>query len=359
MRRAGAALLIVGLVACGCGGSSTSQGEDGGGAQDAAFGDTALPGDAPAPADGAAPADAPVTGDGPAPADGPVQADAGGDTGTTVPDGGTYRNSLSVCWTDPTCNRAMSIGHGGAWDAINRPYDSNAAIINAYDIGMEGVKIDVRVTQDNVPVIAHSSPIQIYESLICGIQGLVIEESTAAQVTACLRAPSTTEHFQRLGDVLNYIRGKMVVQLCVKRSQDYQRTIDEIHALHAEDFAFIELGSPAEVQSILPTLTNANTIWFLVNVASDVAAVDTLLGIGNPRVFMYEFDPTVDVSSITPTKLHPAGIRSFTYDDAASPSVAALQAHFESGYDVVSAQNGPNNVQARKNVNTARGISPP
>jgi hypothetical protein len=211
-----------------------------------------------------------------------------------------------------------------------------------------------------VPVVAHSSPIQIYESLICGIQGLVIEDSTAAQVTACLRAPSTTEHFQRVDDVLNYIRGKMVVQLCVKRSQDYQRTIDLIHTLGAEDFAFIELGSAAELQTIIPTLTGASTVWYLVNVASNVADVATLINvINNPRAFMYEFDPGVDVSSLTPNTLHPAGIRSFTYDSAAAPSVATLQGHFESGYDVVSAQSGPNNVQARKNVNTARGISPP
>ncbi|MBI5481209.1 MAG: hypothetical protein HY906_20290, partial [Deltaproteobacteria bacterium] len=345
-----------GLVVGACGGSTPSQGSDSGAGQDAAPGDSASPGDGPVATDGPAQSDAPATGDGPAATDGPVQ----NDTGTIVPDGGTYRSSLGVCWTDPACNRAMSIGHGGAWDAVNAPYDSNAAIINAFNIGMEGVKIDVRVTSDNVPVIAHSSPIQIYESVLCGIQGLVIEDSTAAQVTACLRAPSLTEHFQRLDEVLNYIRGKMVVQLCVKRSVDYQRTIQEIHALGAEDFAFIELGSAAELQTIIPTLTGADTVWYLVNVGSNVADVDTLIDvIHNPRAFMFEFDPTVNVSSLTPNRLHPAGIRSFTYDSATPISVATIQGYFEHGYDVVSSQNGPNTVQARINVNTARGISPP
>ena len=354
MRAAGVALLVFGLAACG--GSSTSRGHDAGPQQDVAAGDTASPGDAPASADGPAQHDGAAQDDGPAATDGPGQVDsAPGADGSA-----TYRNSLGVCWTDATCQRAMSIGHGGAWDAVSTPYDSNAAIINAYNIGMEGVKVDVRVTSDNVPVISHSSPITYYESVICGLTGLVIEDSTAAQVTACLRFPSTTEHFQRLDDVLNYVRGKMVVQLCVKRSQDYQRTIDEIHALGAEDFAFIELGSAGELQTIIPTLSNADTVWYLVNVASNVADVDTLIDvINNPRAFMYEFDPGVNVSTLTPNRLHPAGVRSFTYDSTTGISVGTIQGHFEGGYDVVSANNGPNNVQARQNVNTARGISPP
>src|SRR5512133_2303519 len=80
-------------------------------------------------------------------------------------DGGTYRTSLGMCWTDATCPRVLALAHGGAWDATTRPYDSNAALAEAFADGDDGVKIDVRVTKDNVPVIAHSSPIEIYESL--------------------------------------------------------------------------------------------------------------------------------------------------------------------------------------------------
>lgn len=351
MRRAGLVIVMLGLAACG--GSSSSQGQDSGPPPDTAAGDTA-PGDALAPADRSQQ-------DGGPDQDGAPPDDAGSDGGPTdggVPDGATYRNSLGVCWTDAACQRVMAIGHGGAWDAVSRPYDSNAAISYAYDIGMEGVKIDVRVSSDDVPVVAHSSPIEIYESLLCS--GWKIEEKTAAQITGCLRFPSMSEKFQRVDEVLSYLRGKMVVQLCVKRSQDYQRTIDLIHALGAEDFAFIEVDSAAQMQTLIPTLTGAGTVWYLVNLGSNLADVDLLIDVvQNPRAFMYEFDPGIDVSTLTPSRLHPAGIRSFTYDSAAAPSVNLLQGHYESGYDVVSAQNGPNNVQARTNVNTARGISPP
>jgi hypothetical protein len=355
MRITGLALLIVSLAACG--GATSSQGHDAGLHDVVDLGDDQYLYQTDVGPQRDAQVDATAQDDGPPATDGPGQSDsANGDDG-----GSTYRNSLGICWTDATCQRALSIGHGGAWDALTAPYLSNAAIIKAFDIDMDGVKIDVRVTSDNVPVLAHSSPITVYESTDLACYNRNIEDMTAAQVIACRRVPSSLgQHFQRLDDVLNYIRGKMVVQLCVKRSQDYQRTIDEIHTLGAEDFAFIELGSAAELQTIIPGLTNAGTVWYLVNVASNVADVDTLIDvINNPRAFMYEFDPGVDVSSLTPNRLHPAGIRSFTYDSATPISTATIQGYFENGYDVVSAQNGPNNVQARKNVNTARGISPP
>ena len=302
------------------------------------------------PAD-AGPADAGPTDAGPVDA-GPTDA---GPTDAGPTDAGTWRTSLANCWTDVNCPRVMAVAHGGAWSA-SVPYDSNAALVAAYALGIDGVKIDVRVTADNVPVIAHSSPIELFESIDC--YNKKIENMTAAQVTACHRVPSTTEKFQRLDDVLNYLRGKMVVQLCVKRSVDYARTIAEVHALGAEDFAFLEISTP-ELQTLIPTITGSSTVWYLINVASTPAEVDTIIALNNPRAFMVEFDPTVQLGSIVSAKLHPAGKRSFTYDNAASPSVAQLKAHFDNGFEVVSAQNAANDVQARQAANQARGVSPP
>jgi len=271
--------------------------------------------------------------------------------------GGYVKGSLTGCWTDPACPRVFAVAHGGAWALTGPPYLSNGALAAAYALDADGVKIDVRVTKDNVPVIAHSSPIELYESLDCG--GKKIEEMTAAEVTKCHRLPSATETFQRLDDVLAYLKGKMVVELTVKSSQDFARTITEVHAQGAEDFAFIEL-STSELQNLIPTLPGSGTVYYVVNVASKLSEVDTLLGtIKNPRAFLYEFDPPVDVSTLTPTKLHPAGVRSFTYTDAAVPSQAELQALFQKGYDVVSSQNTPACVAARKAVNQSRGVSPP
>lgn len=282
-------------------------------------------------------------------------ADAGSDGGQDA-GGGTYRNSLSVCWTDPTCPRVFAIAHGGAWNVSGPPYDSNAAIAAAYADGCDGVKIDVRVTKDNVPIISHSSPIEYYESLDCG--GKKIEDMLAADVTKCHRFPSTTETFQRLDNVLDYLRGKMVVQLTVKLGTDYARTIQEVHTKNAEDFAFLEI-STSDLQNVIPTIAGADSVYYLIEIGN-LSEVDTLLDtVKNPRAFMYEFDPGVDVSSLTPNRLHPAGVRSFTYTSAAAPTEPQLQALFEGGFDVVSSQSAVNGVQARIVVNQSHGVSPP
>ena len=250
----------------------------------------------------------------------------------------------------------MAVAHGGAWDVTTMPYDSNAALVAAYAADDDGVKIDVRVTSDNVPVIAHSSPIEVYESVDCANKK--IEEMTAAEVTACHRFPSTTETFQRLDDVLGYLRGKMIVQLCVKLATDYARTIAEVHALHAEDFAFIEINAP-ELGPLIPTLPGSDSVYYLVNLASDLGPVDSLLALHNSRAFMFEIDPGVDLGTLVTAKLHPAGVRAFIYDSTASPSVALLKGHYDAGFDVVSSQGGAKGVQARVMVNTARGLTPP
>jgi len=181
---------------------------------------------------------------------------------------------------------------------------------------------------------------------------------TAAQVTACHRFPSSTETFQRLDDVLNYLHGKMTVQLCVKLASDFQRTIDEVRALHAEDFAYLEINA-GDVPSVVGPLTGSTSVWWLVNVASDLTQIDPLLAMHQPKLFMIEIDPGVDIATLPATTLHPAGVRAFIYDNAASPTVAQLKGHYDAGFDVVSSQSGPNGVAARTAVNTARGISPP
>lgn len=269
----------------------------------------------------------------------------------------TYRNSLSICWTDATCKRVMAVAHGGEWSALGNPYDSNAAIAAAYARGIEGVKIDVRVTRDNVPVIAHSSPIKIYESLDCANKK--IEDMTAAQVTACHRFPSGTETFQRLDSVLEYLRGKMVTELTVKRSTDYARTIEEVIARNAADFAFLEI-STSDLQNLIPKIKDSDRVYYLINVASNLSEIDVLLDtIKNPRAFMFEIDPGVAIGSLITTRLHPAGVRAFIYDSNGLIAPGQIKAYYDQGFDVVSSNQSANSVTARKQVNTARGITPP
>jgi Glycerophosphoryl diester phosphodiesterase family len=361
VRTAFLACLIVCATACGssedASGTHTASGGSGGTTNDASAGSGGNAGSSSGGTAGGGGTAGSVGGGGSAGVGGAAGAGGGSaGAGGTGGSSGTYKTSLKVCWSDPTCPRVLAVAHGGLWNYTSAPYDSDAALAAAYAGDVDGVKIDVRVTKDNVPVISHSSPITFYESLDC--YNRKIEEMTAAEVTSCHRFPSTTETFQRLDDVLKYLEGKMVVELTVKLSSDYARTISEVHAQSAEDFAFLEI-SPSELQNLIPTIAGADSIYYLINVASNVSEVDTLIALNNPHAFMYEFDPTVDVSTLTPTKLHPAGVRSFTYTDAAAPSVGELQALYQGGFDAVSSNAAANGVTARIAVNQANGVSPP
>lgn len=315
--------------------------------------DAPPPTDAPAAStgrDAASPVGSPDAGSG---------ADAGDPADGSGPDAGyakTYRNSLSVCWTDATCKRALSVAHGGEWTFSGNAYDSNAALAAAYANGADGVKIDARITKDNVAVVSHSSPLQLYESVDC--YNKKIEEMTAAEVTKCHRVTTPAETYQRLDEVLNALRGKLVVQVCVKLQVDTAKIAAAVLAAGAEDFAFLEI-STSDLQTLVPPIPSNNKLWYLINVSSNLAEVDTLLDtIKNPRAFMYEFEPNIAVSSLVTTRLHPAGIRSFTYDKDAS-TTPAIKALFDAGFDAVSTNANPSSVQARVQVNTARGVSPP
>ena len=269
----------------------------------------------------------------------------------------TYRNSLSVCWTDARCKRGMAVAHGGSWSVLGAPYDSNAALAAAYAQGADGVKIDVRVTKDNVPVIAHSSPIKLYESIDCANKK--IEDMTAAEVSKCHRVPSSTETFQRLDDVLEYLRGKMVAELTVKRSSDYARTIAEVLARRAEDFAYLEI-STAELRDQIPKISGSDRVYYLINVEDRLTEIDELVDtIKNPRAFMVEIDPGVRLGSVISARLHPAGVRAFIYDSNGLLSAAQVKAYFDQGFDVVSSNQVKNTVKGRQQVNTARGVTPP
>jgi glycerophosphoryl diester phosphodiesterase len=346
MRGAAIALVFLGLgsarVAVGC--SSPS---DGAGQTDPAAGTTGAPTDAGKAADSAGPSTA---------TDGATPPSAGDAAGTDAGFAKTYRNSLGVCWTDPTCKRALSVAHGGEWTFNGNAYDSNAAIAAAYAHGADAIKIDGRISKDGVVIVAHSSPFAVYESVDC--YNKKIEEMTAAQATSCHRVTPPSETYQRLDDVLNAVRGKLVVQICVKLQSDTAGIAAAVLAAGAEDFAFLEI-STSDLQTLVPPIPNGNKLWYLINVSTDLPAVDTLLDtIKNPRAFMYEFEPNMAVDTLVTTRLHPAGIRSFTYDKNAS-TTPAIKALFDAKFDVVSTNANVASVAARVQVNTAQSITPP
>ncbi|MGZ3427208.1 MAG: glycerophosphodiester phosphodiesterase family protein [Polyangia bacterium] len=273
-----------------------------------------------------------------------------------------FNNSLGVCWTDASCTRAMIVSHGGDWD-VKAPYDSHTALVRAVQRGADGIKADLRVTADNVAVITHSSPFQIYESTDCN--GQYVEQMTAAQVTACHMLGSKTETFQRVDSLLRWAHGRTVVMLDVKVPTDLPRAIETAIENDAQDDLFLEV----HVEDYLQYVVGApgwEQIHYLVWLSNGPSDADALLAAGHrAQAFMYEMDPTYPTYDATmmktfiTDKLHPAGVRAFSSSDKDNPTVENHQALFDEGLDVVMTYNLTNALQVRQAVNAARGVSPP
>jgi hypothetical protein len=111
--------------------------------------------------------------------------------------------------------------------------------------------------------------------------------------------------------------------------------------------------------SAIPALAGADQVYYVVDVGTTLADVDTILGFHDSRVIMIEIDPSVHLDTLAATKLHPAGVRAFTYDDSSTATAQSLKALFDEGFDVVSSNLTAPDVQARIQVNQARGVIPP
>ena len=215
--------------------------------------------------------------------------------------------------------------------------------------------------RDNVAVVAHSSPILIYESPECA--GKKIELMTAAEVTGCHLLGSKTETYQRVDDLLTWARGRTVVMLDVKSSPDFPRAIETAIAAGAEDDLFLEVTT-GDFNKIVVGAPGWERIHYLLRLDSP-ADIDGLIAEKHSQAFMYEMDPTypdtdaVKMKMLIETKLHPAGIRSFTSTDTKSPTVANHQMLFDEGVDVVMSYDLTNGLAVRMGVNQMRGISPP
>lgn len=156
----------------------------------------------------------------------------------------------------------MTIVHGGDWN-LTTPYDSKPSFEKAFDEGADAVKGDFRVSSDNIGMVMHSSPIEIYESFDCFHKK--VEEQTAAENAAC-HMLNTTNTFQPVPDMLKWSNGKVNFMFCVKESTDIPRAITTLIENDATHRAFLEIG----VSDMLNT-ASANTegwveVYFIIEV---------------------------------------------------------------------------------------------
>jgi hypothetical protein len=239
-----------------------------------------------------------------------------------------WRQSMQNCWTNVTCDRALIISHGGQWN-LSSPYDSLPAFETAFLSGSDSVKGDFRVSKDNIGMVMHSSPIEIYESIPCA--GKRVEDLSAAELEKCTMA-LTNYTFISVPTLLAWAAEKVIVMLCVKESTDIARAISTLIENNATDRAFLEVHV-SDLVSLVPTLPGWEQVYFLADAdsASDVDA--TLSAPTLSRIFTFEFEPDLYASqNWTATidhVLHPAGMRSLTATTKFDPSIAEQEKLFQ------------------------------
>jgi len=271
-----------------------------------------------------------------------------------------WRASLSNCWTNVTCNRALIVSHGGDW-GVEYPYDSLPAFNLAYTEGSDAVKGDFRVSSDNFGVVMHSSPIQWYESPTCW--GKRVENMTAAECTSCTMA-LTSYTFISVPELLKWSHQKVIVMLCVKRSEDIARAISTLIENGATDRAFLEVR--VRDLPIVANVSGWDKVYYLAEGGS-AADIDKILSKDYawllPRIFTFEYDPSyqswgIDIGKSI-VRLHGKGIRTFTATSQWWPSVASQEKLWDDGFDVVYTYGTQNGIIARTNIDKKRGVIPP
>jgi glycerophosphoryl diester phosphodiesterase len=285
------------------------------------------------------------------------------DTGASDAGPQAHRRSLSVCWTDPTCHRALVVAHGGDWNLSDAPFDSREAFVRAYQLGADGIETDVRVSADGVPVLIHSSPIEYYESLACG--GQRVEEMTADALTACALVPSSAgQTIQRLDEALAWARGKIILELDVKEARDLARTIAVVVENAATDFAFVMVSS-GELAQEVPASPGWEQLHYMLNLGS-VSEIQAQAASATTRhVFLFEIERSYPgeadeaaVAALLHDVMIPAGVKGFTSSDKNLATVDNHLQVFAQGFDVVLSYNPSNGVAAAQQENQRRGYVP-
>ncbi|MCC7381937.1 MAG: glycerophosphodiester phosphodiesterase family protein [Deltaproteobacteria bacterium] len=270
--------------------------------------------------------------------------------------GATAKTSMSVCWTNPACRRALIVSHGGDWNASN-PYLSRAAFNRAAECGAHGVETPVRLTRDGVPVLAHSSPIEIWESLQCA--GKRIEQMTASEVTSCRLFPSFNQKFQRLDSALDWANGRVILELDPKVSGEVPAILAWVIRRGAIDRAFF-LINPDELP-LLRSVPGWEGAHYMLRVR-DPSHLYTEIQSRTPGVFMVQMDrefaglTRADVASLIANQVHPSGLKALSESAQPTASVNNHLSIFRQGFDVILSYGCANGVTAARQISQERGL---
>jgi hypothetical protein len=220
------------------------------------------------------------------------------------------------------------------------------------------------VSKDNVGMVMHSSPIEVYESLNCF--GKKVEEQTAAENEQC-KMLLTEYTFISVPYLLEWAADKVNAMFCVKESTDIPRAISTLIENNATQRAFLELGLGNFITTAQNNVPGWDQVYYVIEISTS-ADVNTLLSLPAnilARSFLIEFNDWSNWGG--PNKVEDdvalvkgKGIRTFAATRA-STFGATVEDHlriYHAGIQVTYTYNLDNAVTARHDVNIKNGIFP-
>ena len=280
---------------------------------------------------------------------------------------GAWRRSVDgseACWVESveSCNRAMVIVHGGDWN-LQYPYDSMPAFQRGFQNQADAVKGDFRANKENVGMVMHSSPVEVYESFNCFHRK--VEEMTTEECEKC-KMEVTDYTFISAPELLSWASEKVNVMFCVKEERDIPTAISTVIQANATHRAFLELGMGPLVSTATSTQPPGwDSVYYIIiaRTSADIAQLATLPPSVLKRTFLIEFDDYTQFTTLSDdiNTVHRLGLRAVgcTPSNSVQATKEKVRELYDLGFDVVYTWNLDNAVKARVEVNTQRGLPSP
>ena len=189
---------------------------------------------------------------------------------------------------------------------------------------------------------------------------------TAAECQQC-EMINPQYNFISVPDMLAWADGKVNVMYCVKEDADIPRAISTLVENNATHRAFLEVHVNAFLQLVAEDTPGWKETYFVIEIKS-AADVDTMLESSDEalgRAFLFEFQDWEEWSeadiSADIARVAARGVRTMAVSKS-NPVTATVQNHldlFHAGFEVAYTYNINNAVDARIQVNTEHGVSPP
>ena len=188
---------------------------------------------------------------------------------------------------------------------------------------------------------------------------------TSSECQQCKMAVSDY-YFISVPDMLKWADGVVNVMYCVKEESDIPRAITTLIENNATQRAFLELGLGPMTSTFSNALPHWEEVYYVVELHSHAEVLALVKS--DPRMlartFLVEFcdfdkwdsDVQSDIALI-----ESYGLRSFapTHDNSVTATYDEHMKIFNLGFDAVYTYNLSNAVEARVDINTQRGLTPP